>query len=263
MREHAVVGWLLRWLLLAAAVIAVIGGAVGVLLLLARDEGPAELLPDLRQLPPAAISTVEAEGEHRLVFLSAVDNVGEAAIVIEGRRATRGEAAMAVQQVVRRSDSSTRAYPVAAEIRYVVSDTHQHWHLLGFERYSLERVGGGAPVARDRKTGFCLGDRFDSEGTRLPNEPLQPVWVGECGRGGRGLLSIREGISPGYGDDYVPALEGQYLVLDGLPAGRYRLWHRVNPGRVLRESDYSNNGASVLVELTWSGGEPSVTVPEP
>ena len=81
--------------------------------------------------------------------------------------------------------------------------------------------------------------------------------------GGRGLLSMAEGISPGYGDDYVPSLEGQYLVLDGLPAGRYRLWHRANPERALRESNYANNSASALLDLTWSDGKPSITVLEP
>ena len=254
---------LLGWLLVLAAAVVVAGGVLAPALLLSGGDDPDELLPDLRQLPPSAVSIVQVEGEHRLVFLSAVDNVGEAAIVIEGRRDSQTETAMAVEQVVTRSDGSSRSYQVDGEIRYVVSDTHEHWHLLDFERYSLHRVGDGAAVARDRKTGFCLGDRFDSAESRLPNEPPRPVWVGECGRGGSGLLSIREGISPGYGDDYVPALEGQYLVVDGLPAGRYRLWHRVNPDGVLRESDYSNNGASVPLELTWSRGEPDVTVLEP
>jgi hypothetical protein len=252
-----------RWLIVGVGAVALAGSALAVTLLLIRNDGPAVLLPDLRQLPPAAISVVAVEGEDRLVFLSAVDNVGEAAIVVEGRRASRAEPAMSVEQVVTRVDGSTRRYPVDAEIRYVVSESHEHWHILGFERYSLHRIGDGARVARDHKTGFCLGDRFNSDGARLPNEPARPVWVGECGRGGRGLLSIREGISPGYGDDYVPTLEGQYLVLNGLLAGRYRLWHRVNPGRVLQESDYSNNGASALLELTWRRGEPSVTVLEP
>jgi hypothetical protein len=246
--------------LVAGALLAAAGIVAAVVLL--RD-GPDELLPDLRQLSPTAISVAEADGQHRLVFLSAVDNVGEGAIVVEGRRASRAEEAMSVEQLVRREDDSTRSFAVDGELHYVVSATHEHWHLLDFERYSLESADDGAVVARDRKTGFCLGDRFNSEGGRLPNEPLQAVWVGECGRGGRALLSISEGISPGYGDDYVPALEGQYLVLDGLSAGRYRLWHRVNPERTLRESDYSNNAASALLELVWSGGEPSVTVLEP
>ena len=244
-----------------AALLATAGAVVAVLLL--RDDGPAELLPDLRQLSPTAISVVEVDGQHRLVFMSAVDNAGEAALVVEGRRASRAEEAMSVEQVVRREDGSTRSYAVDGELRYVVAETHEHWHLLAFERYSLESADDGDVVASDRKTGFCLGDRFNTEGARLPNEPRRAVWVGECGRGGRGLLSISEGISPGYGDDYVPTLEGQYLVLDGLPAGRYRLWHRVNPERTLRESDDSNNDASALLELTWSNGEASVTVLEP
>ena len=249
------------WLLVALGAAAVLASAVILIFLVARDKGPAELLPDLRQLPPRAISVTEVEGEHRLVFLSAVDNVGEAALVIEGRRESRADAAMAVEQLITRADGSTRSHGVDGELLYVVSATHEHWHLLDFERYSLESEDGEV-VVRDRKTGFCLGDRFNSEGN-VPNEPPRPVWVGECGRGGRVLLSIREGISPGYGDDYVPALEGQYLVLDGLPAGRYRLWHRANPERTLRESTYANNGASALLDLTWSRGEPSVTIVEP
>jgi Lysyl oxidase len=221
---------------------------------------PRELLPDLRQLPPEAVSVTEADGEHRLTFLSAVENVGEGAIVLEGRRPSLAEAAMTVEQVVRRVDGSTRSRHVNAELRYVAAETHEHWHLLAFERYELRRASDGGLVAPDRKTGFCLGDRFDSGPRKLPNEPAQAVWTRECGRGGRGLLSVRQGLSPGYGDDYVPNLEGQYVVLDGVPAGRYRLVHRVNPERALRESDYSNNTASVLLELTWRRGKPTVTV---
>ena len=92
-------------LLLAVALVATVG-AVGAVVLLFGEDGPRELLPDLRQLPPDAISVDEAEGEHRLVFLSAVDNVGDAALVIEGRRASRAEPTMTVEQVVRRADGS-------------------------------------------------------------------------------------------------------------------------------------------------------------
>jgi hypothetical protein len=225
-----------------------------------RARGPSEVLPDLVQVEPTAVSVTEVDGQHRLVFLSAVENVGDAALVIQGRRASRADAAMAVEQVVLLSDGSTRSHEVDAELRYVASETHEHWHLLGFERYELRRVTDGKLVVPDRKTGFCLGDRFDASTRQLPNEPPQAVWTQECGRGGRGLLSVQEGISPGYGDDYVPALEGQYVVLDGVPAGRYRLVHRANPERALRESDYSNNTASVLLELSWRDGKPRITL---
>ena len=72
---------------------------------------------------------------------------------------------------------------------------------------------------------------------------------------------MSEGISPGYGDDYVPRLEGQWVDITSLRPDRYVLVHRVNPERELRESDYGNNAASVLVELRRPAGEiPTIAV---
>ena len=58
-----------------------------------------------------------------------------------------------------------------------------------------------------------------------------------------------QGISPGFGDDYVPEKEGQSIDVTGLPPGRYVLVHRANPDRTLRERSYANNAASVLIRL--------------
>ena len=71
---------------------------------------------------------------------------------------------------------------------------------------------------------------------------------------------MREGISPGYGDDYDPGREGQFVDVTNVPAGRYVLVHRSNPERTLEESDYENNAASVLVQLRRSGAIPTVRV---
>lgn len=220
-----------------------------------------ELLPDLDQAAPGAVSLVRTDRSVRLVFSSAVDNVGAGPLLVEGRRASRATANMTVRQLVRRIDGSTATYPVAGVIRFVRSETHRHWHLLAFERYELRRASDGALVGRDRKTGFCLGDRYDSDReATLPNEPSQPVWREECGRGQPHLLAVQAGISPGYGDDYVPVLEGQHVDVTGIGAGRYVLVHRVNPDRTLRENDYGNNAASALLVLRGRGGDLTVTV---
>jgi hypothetical protein len=50
-------------------------------------------------------------------------------------------------------------------------------------------------------------------------------------------------------------VHGQWIGLRGLPAGRYVLTHRANPGRFLREADYANNASSILLELTRPEGE--------
>jgi hypothetical protein len=251
----------LRWLLVIVLLCAGAGLGVAGLLLL-RDEGPEELLPDLDQAAPSALEIVQVGDTYRLAFASAVDNVGRGPLLLEGERPNRAEPAMSVRQLVRRSDGTVRVRAVPAELRYVRSETHDHWHLLDFERYELRRASDGTPVQPDEKTGFCLGDRYETNRrTRLENEPSQPVWTEECGRGQPSLLAVREGISPGYGDDYVPALEGQYVDVTQVPAGRYVLVHRANPERALEESDYANNAASVLVQLRRTTGEiPSVRV---
>ncbi len=210
---------------------------------------PGEFLPDLDQAPPAAIAVVEQEGRERLVFLSAVENAGVGPLVVSGSRPNDEESEMNAIQLIRRKDGSVVTQPLRARLRFVVSETHRHWHLLAFERYEL-RTPEGETVGRDRKTGFCLGDRYDAHASsRLPGEPPRAVWTQECGRGQRGRLRIEEGLSPGFGDDYVPLLEGQYVDVTGLPAGRYVLVHRVNPLRDIREASYVNNAASALLEL--------------
>ena len=227
--------------------------SLALLALAACGDGPGEpadeLLPDLDQVAPAALSVVEKHGRERLVFLSSVENVGAGPLLVSGRRESASEPEMRATQLVRRSDGSTEAFPLHARLRFVVSETHRHWHLLDFERYEL-RNQVGQTLGRDHKTGFCLGDRYNADAsTRLPGEPARAVWTQECGRGQTGRLRILEGLSPGFGDDYVPLLEGQYIDVTGVAPGRYLLVHRVNAVRDIREESYANNAASVLLEL--------------
>jgi hypothetical protein len=237
----------------AALVVLLVAGCGG------SAGGAPEVLPDLVQSPPRALEVYRAGDIWRLAFLSAVENNGRGPMLLVGSRPDQGDPAMSVEQLVRRSDGTTSTYPVDGEIRFVQSETHRHWHFLDFERYEILTADGDT-VGRDEKTGFCLGDRYNaSRSVRLPGEPEQPVWTQECGRGQPERLVVREGISPGYGDDYVPRLEGQSIEITGLPAGRYLLRHRVNVDRALRESDYGDNSAEVPFELTWSeSGTPTV-----
>jgi hypothetical protein len=116
----------------------------------------------------------------------------------------------------------------------------------------------------DRKTGFCLGDRYDTDpNSTIPGEPAQAFYTGYCGRTQTELLSLVEGISVGYGDIYFANLEGQFVDLTGVRAGEYYLVHRVNADRKLVESNYANDASSSLIALTWPGGTsqpPSVAV---
>lgn len=162
---------------------------------------------------------------------------------------------MRATQLLRSANGSERARPLAGELRYVRSPGHSHWHYQGFMRYELRRAVDGRLIARDRKSGFCLGDRYDANPTRrLAHEPPLPAFATDCGRGQPGLRALREGISVGHGDDYSPRLHRQSIDLTGLKPGRYLLIHRANPDRRLAESDHANNASSALISLAWPRG---------
>jgi hypothetical protein len=227
-----------------------------------RSAGPA-LLPDLDQEAPAnLIVTLAGSAAHpvyQLGFRSAVRNVGAGPLNISGSRHDGSVDTMVADQAIVRRGSPQELLRGIGRLRYVVSPDHRHWHLLGFEHYELRRPNGGAALVHDRKTGFCLGDRYEVHDRVLPAKPATKRYVSRCGLGEPGLLGISEGISVGYGDAYAAVLEGQYLPLTGVKDGRYLLVHRVNVNRRIRESDYTNDAASVLLDVHWISGVPHVT----
>ena len=231
-----------------AALVAGVGGG--------RAGESAELLPDLVVKVPYDLELTQAGGRWRLGFASAASNFGAGPLVVQGRRRPGAET-MATVQEIRRADGSVAEVRGAGRLRYVVSSDHQHWHFLPFMRYELRRADGTLGVVRDRKTGFCLGDRYETD-RELPGKPDLAGFFSRCGLRETWRLGVREGISVGYGDDYNPTLEGQFVDVTGLPAGRYVLTHRVNETRVLREGDYDDNASSLLVALRWRAGTPSV-----
>jgi Lysyl oxidase len=226
-------------------------------LVVAPAGGAGLALPDLDQEVPWELHVTRSHGEYRLGFGSAVRNVGDGPLIISGRRERTAVPTMTADQLVEGADGSARVAKHVGRLRYVKSADHAHWHLLGFERYELRPAAGGAGV-RDRKTGFCLGDRYHTGGQRLPGQPRRPRYTGRCGLGDTARLHLEQGISVGYGDDYAANLEGQSLPLTGLHAGRYVLVHTVNAQRRLHETDYANNAASLLLRLRWRAGAPSV-----
>lgn len=244
------------YLLVMAGSAVLAATAVVVLLIVSQKDETTELLPNLDQAAPGELSGRNGgtPGEPRFFFgfASAAGNIGEGPLVVDGKRASVSEPRMRLVQHIDRSDGSRRTVALRATLQYVSSPTHSHWHLLGFMRYEL-RAADGRRVRRDRKTGFCLGDRYRLQLT-LDGTPTSALFSDQCGKSQRKLLKLREGISVGWGDDYKPHLEGQEFDVTTLAPGRYVLIHRVNPARLLRESDYSDNAASMAFDLSWPRG---------
>ena len=221
----------------------------------------AELLPDLDQQPPAELDVRPGLRGFRLWFTSAADNVGLGPFIINGRRPSSGRP-MRASQRVRLGNGSLRTYPEIGIWRYNSSPDHAHWHLLDFQRYELRRLDGSL-VVRDRKSGFCIGDRYGVAPGRVAGRIVRPVFRGFCNSYQPTAGKVDGGTSVGYSDRYHSRLDGQNLDLTRVPAGEYVLVNRANPQLRIHEVRYENNAASLRIRIRWPRGRsrlPSVRV---
>ncbi|MEA2375909.1 MAG: hypothetical protein QOD53_2372 [Thermoleophilaceae bacterium] len=215
------------------------------------------LLPDLVQILPSHVSIAHRTSLVRgrrtlLTFAAAAENHGSGPLIIKGSRPDRNSSSMTARQLVRRADGGTEVVPNVGRLRFVRSRDHRHWHLADFMRYEL-RTSSGALVGGDHKTGYCLGDRFRIARAAFPGEPSRRVFKRRCGLSEPFLLSVSEGISVGYGDRYPAFLEGQFIDITTVPAGRYVLVQRVNPGHRLLDLHADNDVSSALVSIKRRG----------
>jgi len=235
---------------LGVVVAAVAGGAVT----------GSELLPDLRQEVPSQVAVRRDHGRPVLVFRSAVGNVGQGPLVLNGRRA-RGQRLMDVTQELRRADGTVVQVPISARMKFQPG-WHDHWHVLGFNRFDLRDPATGQRVARSNKVGFCLGGRYQVT-PEVPGTPASPAINHNCGRGLTEITRMRMGIDVGYADDYAAYVEFQYIELARVAPGRYLLAHQADPDAHLIVGDRADDTAYALIDLTAPrrrGGLPAVSV---
>lgn len=223
----------------------------------ATPNADGRFLPDLLPVLPGRVHVATRRSSRGtrtlLTFASAAKNAGTGPLRISAARPSRSVPTMSATQVVRRSDGAGERFPGVGTLRFYSSRDHRHWHLLDFMRYELRDRSGG-PLRRDRKVGFCLGDRYEVDpAVRLPGEPSHAIYRSRCGLSRPDLLSLVQGISVGYGDIYPARLEGQYVDITGLPTGRYLLTVRVNPAGRLMDAHADNDFGSMLVAIRRRG----------
>jgi dipeptidyl aminopeptidase/acylaminoacyl peptidase len=217
-----------------------------------------ELLPDLDQEPPSDLEVRSDHGRYKLWFTAATDNVGIGPLIVSGLRPSSAITMTALQRV-RLSDGGARTYTKVGRWRYNHSADHSHWHLLRYQRYEL-RTQDGRVVVRDRKSGFCLGDRYGAAPGRVLNRIRRAVFVGFCNLHQAEALTVDGGTSVGFSDRYHSRLDGQNVDITSVPAGDYTLVHKTNTQLLISELRYSNNAASVAIRLTRPNGRPRVRV---
>lgn len=138
---------------------------------------------------------------------------------------------------------------------------HRHFHIKGWGDYRL-RTLAGREVGHGRKQSFCLEDNIRREGAREEDREFAPPRCDLFDPSGLPEDRPEFGLSVGWGDEYPSGIRCQWIDIgspdpsaaDYLPNGIYVLAITVNTGDttatpLYRELDYTNNAASIRVEL--------------
>jgi hypothetical protein len=185
----------------------------------------SDRLPDLAMVKLQHLVT-DYDGSRRLLrFSSIIVDVGAGPMEVRSRRSSTSSS-WTVQQVI---------YDDAGGSRTVATPSV---HVKDLERYSLVPTGGGAERVGN-KVGFCFFDNYQYK-LSLPGAP-QTVQYPRSACGTQTSLTLRHGLSVGWGDSYSWRLPDQYIDTTGLPDGTYRLWATADQANSFLESNESNN----------------------
>lgn len=201
-------------------------------------------LPDLRTLPPSDLRIVsQAGGRRELRLANTIWNSGQGHLELSGDF-NSATSKTRVHQRITTSDGNVVEVFVG---EFVWHPGHDHWHFGDFTLYELWslKTNGGLDfvVVSSDKLSYCVIDTDPVDRNNPAFSPLRNYF--DCG-------ARQQGLSAGWGDTYKSHLDGQALDITGLPDGYYALVSSVNPEALLREADYHNNRAIVLLEIRGS-----------
>lgn len=237
--------------------------AAQALFAMAPDNTPpaAAILPDLQALHPQDLHVIgsSSDGTRRLKFTTTFWNAGDGALETRGSTNPDTGDLEVFQYFYTPSGEAVKGTPVGT---FNYNHRHGHLHLDTFARYELWSVDGEGQlvtmVASNDKVGFCLMDIHVIDASKANGA----VYAG--------CRADLQGISPGYGDEYVAQLYEQDINISRVPNGNYALINITNPDGTLTESSYDNNASATYIRIVnqslvpYNGPEADIaSLPQP
>ena len=206
----------------------------------AKQTEPTLLLPDLRTLAPSdlRISRYASDGSTVLKLTNSVWNGGYGPLELIGVVDPGSE----TQRVVQRILKDNGEYSEQSIGEFIFHTGHNHTHLDSFSVYELWSLQSNGTldqvVATSGKVSYCLRDiRRSAEAERIDRA------------GFTSCSSVRQGLSVGWTDVYQYYLAGQSIDITGLEDGTYALMSIADPFNLIQESDETNNGIVIYLEI--------------
>ena len=216
----------------------------------------AKKLTDCSRSEQPCFKIVNVGGERRLKFPAITVNIGNSPLEIHAYRATKDSPEWIGTRTTYYSSGDKGWQPFSnAAVFYWAGDGHLHWHIKDFDGYQI-LDDSGTRVAVGEKHGYCFEDNatyrdWSQKPAEHPGVPTRPVYKHStsCGQGLPRATSIVHGLSIGWGDTYPTSLPDQDIDITGLPDGTYTVRVKVDEKNLIKESDETNNTATVKVTI--------------
>jgi Lysyl oxidase len=222
----------------------------GVLVFAAAPTASAhDLLPDLGMARLSDFRIDKGPGGRKLLrYSTTIVNVGAGAFELHGARTSPSEM-NAAQRIF---DSSGIFRDVVTPGTLVFGgDGHNHWHVNNLETSDLVPLNSGNRVGTGAKRGFCFWDNVAFRLT-LPNAPQSVRYV-STGCGSLDSSTVAMGLSVGWGDEYPATLPDQYVDINSVSPGHYRLVVTADAQDWFVETNEANNSTWVDLQLRKQG----------
>lgn len=214
-------------------------------------EAATDLLPDLRtrRLTDFRIENA-SNGEKRLRFTTIIANAGPGPFEVRLDRPNTRTSRMKVIQRIYNTSGGWRWVQAPGTYGFWGGDGHNHWHVARVQRFEIRRLNSngteGRLAATGAKIGFCFFDNTKYN-LSLPKAPDNPYYKG-CGN--RTSLRVKTGISVGWSDKYGASLNRQWIKINGLPNGNYRVRVLTDPKNWFVETSNTNNNTFSDIKIT-------------
>jgi len=210
--------------------------------------GEMDVLPDLVPFPVNDLRLTDKNGRTILKFSSTMWNKGKGPIELIGNPEDihiAGDLNRNVYQRIVRTDGSER-HKLVGEFLWHSVPGHLHYHFKNFSEYIFQSAQGITTPAIQEKATRCLWDTVAVD-LSIEGAPQNKGYT-SCDD------KRRQGVSAGWGDVYKYTLADQYLDVEDLPPGIYRLEFHIDPLNLFAERSRDNNTSVAIVKLDVRNG---------
>jgi hypothetical protein len=209
------------------------------------------LLPNLVMEPLHEWHVEYDDNDRRLLRVTTIfSNYGVGPFELIGSRPGTGEPFMSMTQIVYLPGGATVQVPTPVHAEYA-GDGHNHWHTQRAVTMELSSVLDPGTVRYGSKIDFCFFDNLRTNAA-IGGSPSSAfyrfAWCGEPAD-----LTVRMGLSLGWGDRYEWSFPYQWIDITGMPGGTYTLRATVDRPNDFLETDDTDNCTISRIQVPAAG----------